>query len=57
METIPFEFTDENIAYFGDKIEGHGEFWKSIYEKEKSEYEFKPATPISSILNGADLLR
>lgn len=57
MQTIPFEFTDENIAYLGDKIEGHGDFWRSIFDKENNEYKFKPTTPISSILNQADLLR
>lgn len=51
METIPFEFTPENIEYFGNKIEGHGEFWKSIAEQESDDFQFERATPISTLLN------
>ncbi len=51
METIPFEFTPENLQYFGNKIEGHGEFWKSIAEHENDNFRFESATPISTLLN------
>lgn len=51
MQTIPFHFTEQNMEYFTNKIEGHGDFWQSIYEQEKAEYQFADAVPVSDLIS------
>lgn len=53
MQTIPFPFTPENLKYFGNKVEGHGEFWKEIAKREAEKFEYAEAVPIDEVLNSA----
>ena len=53
MQTIPFPFTPENLEYFGNKVEGHGEFWKHLAMEEKRKFEYAPAIPVDAALESA----
>ena len=53
MQTIPFPFTQENLNYFGSKIEGHGDFWRKIAEEEEKNFSYEKAMPIDEILLSA----
>lgn len=50
MQTIPFELTPENLNYFGNKIEGHGDFWLNIAKHESDNFNYKEAVPVNSVL-------